>query len=76
MLEIEASSPLLEFGYQASCELTVDSQRNLEESIGSVEMQWLGPDGKTKLYTDCITYCVIIHLDTCRRSSESYGCHS
>ena len=61
MLEIEASSARLEFGYQATCELTVDSQRNLEESVGSVEMQWLGPDGKTKLYTDALLYYVLYH---------------
>lgn len=38
---------LLGESFLAVCELSVDRNRNLEESVGDFEMQWLGPSGKT-----------------------------
>ena len=33
------------------CELSVDRNRNLEESVGDLEMQWLGPNGEISMYS-------------------------
>lgn len=32
------------------CELSVDRNRNLEESVGDLEMQWLGPNGEISMH--------------------------
>lgn len=32
------------------CELSVDHNRNLEETVGDFEMQWLGPNGEMSVY--------------------------
>ena len=46
ILEVTASSPQLDSGYEADCILTVDSGINLLEMEGTVELEWLGLDGK------------------------------
>jgi len=41
---------LLGQSFLAVCELSVDRNRNLEESVGDLEMQWLGPNGEISMH--------------------------
>ena len=45
MVEIQAPTPQLGTNYTATCILTVDSLRDLEEG-GVEEMEWVGSNGE------------------------------
>lgn len=46
---ISTSLLLLGQSFLAVCELSVDHNRNLEETVGDFEMQWLGPNGEMSM---------------------------
>ena len=49
-------TPVLGSAYQATCRLTVDSDVNLDETIGALVIQWLGPDGEFFIHGGYILY--------------------